>query len=147
MPSPSAHADMLAPSGRFPWPIAGPVPERISFPERGMRLVTELSVVGETPVNAVQSDGVIGETLGNYRIVKELGQGGFGVVYLAQHPLLGKKVAVKLLLPAISANKEIVDRFFNEARAATLIGDSGIVDVFDFGHHTNGSAYFVMEFL
>ncbi len=112
-----------------------------------MRSLANVAVVGEMPVNAVQLDEVIGQSLGNYRIVKQLGQGGFGVVYLAEHPLIGKKVAIKLLLPEISANKEMVDRFFNEARAATLIKDSGIVDVFDFGHHANGSAYFVMEFL
>jgi len=90
---------------------------------------------------------VIGESLGSYRVTKQLGQGGMGVVYLAEHPLLGKQAAVKLLLPEFSKNTEIVRRFFNEARATTLIRHSGIVEVFDFGYHASGCAFIVMEFL
>ena len=90
---------------------------------------------------------MIGKTLGSYKVVDELGAGGMGIVYVAEHPLLGKKAAVKLLLPQFSNNKELVDRFFNEARAATLVKHSGIVDVFDFGYTEDGSAYIVMEFL
>ncbi len=93
------------------------------------------------------SSSVIGKTLGSYKVVDKLGAGGMGIVYLAEHPLLGKKAAVKLLLPQFSNNKELVDRFFNEARAATLVKHSGIVDVFDFGYTEDGSAYIVMEFL
>src|SRR3990172_9319923 len=70
-----------------------------------------------------------------------------GIVSLAEPPLLGKKAAVKLLLPELSHNTEIVTRFFNEARAATTIKHPGIVDVYDFGYHASGSAYIVMEFL
>jgi tRNA A-37 threonylcarbamoyl transferase component Bud32 len=85
--------------------------------------------------------------LGTYRIVKKLGEGGMGAVYLAEHALLGRRAAVKVLQPALSANQDIVQRFFNEARAATAIADPGIVQIFDFGYHTDGSAYIVMEFL
>ncbi|MCA9797831.1 MAG: serine/threonine protein kinase, partial [Candidatus Eremiobacteraeota bacterium] len=53
----------------------------------------------------------------------------------------------KVLLPALSMQREIVDRFFNEARATTSVPDPGIVQVFDFGFHTDGSAFIVMEFL
>jgi serine/threonine-protein kinase len=90
---------------------------------------------------------VIGQTLGSYRIVKKLGEGGMGVVYVAEHPLIGRKAAVKQLLPEYCNNKRIVDRFFNEARAATMIQHAGIVQIFDFGYTEDGSAYIVMEFL
>ena len=70
-----------------------------------------------------------------------------GVVYLGQHTLLGRRAAIKVLLPALSARADIVNRFFNEARAVTSISDPGIVQVFDFGYHTDGSAYIVMEYL
>lgn len=70
-----------------------------------------------------------------------------GEVYLAEHPLLGKKVAVKVLLPQLSQNPQHVQRFFNEARAAALVGHSGIVDVFDFGQLADGSAFLIMQFL
>jgi serine/threonine protein kinase len=85
--------------------------------------------------------------LGQYRVVKKLGEGGMGAVYLAEHTLLGRRAAVKVLQPNLSSNQDIVQRFFNEARAATAIADPGIVQIFDFGYHTDGSAYIVMEFL
>ncbi len=85
--------------------------------------------------------------IGNYRIGRKLGEGGMGTVYLAEHTLLGRKAALKVLLPALSANPDIVNRFFNEARSATAIADPGIVQIFDFGIHTDGSAFIVMELL
>jgi serine/threonine-protein kinase len=70
-----------------------------------------------------------------------------GAVYLGQHTLLGRRAAIKVLLPALSARPDVVNRFFNEARALTSISDPGIVQVFDFGYHTDGSAFIVMEHL
>jgi serine/threonine-protein kinase len=88
-----------------------------------------------------------GTSIGPYRIVKKIGEGGMGAVYMAEHALLGRAAAIKVLLPALSSQREIVDRFFNEARATTAVNDPGIVQVFDFGFHTDGSAYIVMELL
>src|SRR4051812_3015730 len=70
-----------------------------------------------------------------------------GAVYVGEHALIGRKAAIKVLLPQLSQHQEIVQRFFNEARAATAIADPGIVQIFDFGYHTDGSAYIVMEYL
>jgi eukaryotic-like serine/threonine-protein kinase len=86
-------------------------------------------------------------TIGVYKIVRKIGEGGMGTVYLAEHTLLGRRAAIKVLLPALSANEKIVRRFFNEARAVTQIADPGIVQVFDFGYHVDGGAYIVMELL
>src|SRR6188768_1007098 len=86
-----------------------------------------------------------GGRLGNYRMVSEIGHGGMGVVYLAEHTLLGRKVAVKILRNDVAP--ELVERFFTEARAAASLQHPGLVDVFDFGHDARGSAYIVMEFL
>jgi serine/threonine-protein kinase len=86
-------------------------------------------------------------TIGQYQIVRKIGEGGMGAVYLAQHALLGRSAAIKVLLPALSSQREVVERFFNEARATTTVSDPGIVSVFDFGYHTDGSAYIVMELL
>ncbi len=88
-----------------------------------------------------------GAAIGPYRIVRKIGEGGMGAVYLAQHALLGRAAAIKVLLPSLSSQREVVERFFNEARATTAVNDPGIVQVFDFGHHTDGSAYIVMELL
>jgi serine/threonine-protein kinase len=97
--------------------------------------------------DGLQSGVVIGATLGNYRITARLGEGGMGVVYVAEHALIGRKAAVKVLLPEYSHNQEIVSRFFNEARSTALIKHPGLVDIFDFGYDAQGSAYIVMEYL
>ena len=88
-----------------------------------------------------------GATIGHYRILNKLGEGGMGAVYLGEHVLLGRRAAIKVLLPALSAEPSNIKRFFNEARAVSLLSDPGIVQVYDFGYHTDGSAFLVMEAL
>src|SRR5262245_47438259 len=90
---------------------------------------------------------MVGETVGSYRIVRPLSQGAFGQVFLAQHTLIGRQAAVKVLHPEMSRSQEAVARFFNEARAAATIRHPGLVDVYDFGHHPSGPAFLVMELL
>jgi serine/threonine protein kinase len=90
---------------------------------------------------------VIGETVGNYRITDLLSKGGMGAVYTAVHVHIGRKAAVKVLLPAFSERPDSVGRFFAEARATASIGHPGIVEIFDFGRTGNGNAYLIMELL
>jgi serine/threonine-protein kinase len=90
---------------------------------------------------------VSGTQVGAYRLLEQIGEGGMGAVWLAEHTMLGRRAAIKVLHPSFTSRPEIVTRFFNEARAATAIADPGIVQIFDFGHHTDGSAYIVMELL
>ena len=90
---------------------------------------------------------MIGEVIGNYRVVSELGKGGMGVVYRAEHVQLGRPAALKMLLTTFSSDASFVQRFFNEARAASSIDHPGIVEVYDFGTHIDGRAYIVMELL
>jgi serine/threonine protein kinase len=90
---------------------------------------------------------MIGQTVGNYRILKLLGEGGMGAVYLAEHPGIGRKAAVKVLHPGLAQNQEVVTRFFNEARAANAVRHPGIVEIFDFGTLASGATYIIMEFL
>jgi serine/threonine-protein kinase len=94
---------------------------------------------------------LIGKSIGNYQIKAKLGEGGMGTVYLGEHPLIGKRVAVKVLLEELSANQQIVDRFFNEAKAVNNIGHQNIVDVVDFGTMKSDGGhdivYFIMEYL
>ncbi len=90
---------------------------------------------------------MIGKVLGNYRITEQVGSGGMGIVYLAEHVLLGKSAAVKVLKPERCESPEIVERFFNEARAAAMVKDPGIPEIFDYGLLDEGNAYLVMEML
>ncbi len=90
---------------------------------------------------------MIGEVLGNYRITAQVGSGGMGIVYAAEHLLLGKRAAIKVLKPDRCASPEIIERFFNEARAASMVKDPGIPEIFDYGRLPEGNAYLVMEML
>src|SRR5262245_22459866 len=89
----------------------------------------------------------IGSTVGNYRVVKKLGSGAMGSVFLAEHPVIGKRVALKVIHSDLAENEEMVSRFFNEARAVTRIGHQNIVEVIDFSQTPEGDNYIVMEFL
>src|SRR5512135_2716544 len=89
----------------------------------------------------------VGQTIGNYMITAKLGEGGMGVVYLAEHPVIGRKVAMKAIHPELSRNPEVVSRFVTEAKAVNQIGNEHIVDIHDFGTTPDGEFYFIMEFL
>lgn len=82
-----------------------------------------------------------------YKIIKLVGTGGMGSVYLAEHEILRKKVALKILHYEQSKRKDTVERFKREAIAASNIGQDNIVDVTDFGYTEEGNAYFVMEYV
>ena len=92
-------------------------------------------------------DELIGKTAGSFRIVRLLGKGGMGAVYLARHPGIGAEVAVKFLHPRFAGDRNQVERFFNEARAVNLIGHENIVKTLDFAVTPDGRYYFVMEHL
>jgi len=88
-----------------------------------------------------------GVMLGDYKVGSLIGVGGMGAVYEGVHPLIGKRVAVKVLLPHLSADAELVKRFVAEARSVNEIRHRNIVDIFAFGQLPDGSHYFLMEYL
>jgi eukaryotic-like serine/threonine-protein kinase len=90
---------------------------------------------------------VIGQVVGKYRIAEKIGEGGVGAVYRAEHIMLGSPAAIKILLPRWTTNRQVVDRFFTEARAAGAIHHVGIVQVFDAGRLPSGQAFIAMELL
>jgi eukaryotic-like serine/threonine-protein kinase len=89
----------------------------------------------------------VGQTIGNYKVMAKLGEGGMGLVFLAEHPLIGRKVALKAIHPELSRNTEVVSRFMTEAKAVNQIGNEHIVDISDYGKTDDGEFYFIMEFL
>jgi tRNA A-37 threonylcarbamoyl transferase component Bud32 len=88
-----------------------------------------------------------GQSIGNYRILNKIGTGGMGAVYLAEHPLIGKRVALKVIHRELAGNRDVVSRFFQEARAVNKIGNEHIVEVHDFGVTPEGDHFFIMEYL
>jgi tRNA A-37 threonylcarbamoyl transferase component Bud32 len=88
-----------------------------------------------------------GQSIGSYRILQKIGTGGMGAVYLAEHPLIGKKVALKVIHRELASNKEVVQRFFQEAKAVTRIGNEHIVEIHDFGQTQDGDHFYIMEYL
>jgi serine/threonine-protein kinase len=88
-----------------------------------------------------------GATIGDYIVREVLGGGGHGDVYRADHIVLGRRVALKVLHHELAHSPEMLERFEREARAANLIRHPSIVDVIGFGQMLDGRPYFVMEFL
>jgi len=93
------------------------------------------------------TDELIGRTIGSYTVVKQLGKGGMGSVYMGEHPVIGSRVAIKFLHPQYAHDDKIVDRFFNEARAVNVIGHDNILKILDLDITDDHRHYFVMEFL
>ena len=93
-------------------------------------------------------DSLVGATLaGRYLIIRRIGEGGMGAVYEARHTIIGKRVAVKVLLEKFLTKSDFVARLLQEARLASAIGHEHIVDVTDFGTTDDGRAFVAMEFL
>jgi eukaryotic-like serine/threonine-protein kinase len=90
---------------------------------------------------------MIGTRIGSYEIKKQLGQGGMGAVYLAEHGRIGNRKVVKVLLPEYSQNEQIVRRFENEAHAAARLNHRNIIKIDDFGRLDGGQWYILMPFL
>lgn len=90
---------------------------------------------------------MIPASIASYRIVRQLGEGGMGVVYEAVHDSLGRRAAIKVLHPEFSQNAQIRARFFNEARAVNMVQHPGIVSIYEFGESPDGSTFLIMEFL
>jgi serine/threonine-protein kinase len=91
---------------------------------------------------------MIGEIFGNYRVTAKLGEGGMGAVYLAEHPNIGRKVAIKMIRPVFSNDAETLRRFVREARSTATLRHPALVDIMDYGvHEKTGSAYIIMEYL
>lgn len=102
----------------------------------------------ELPDAEPVEDPLLGTVVdGRYQIERSIGEGGMGVVYLATHTSLRRKLALKVLRGEVAKDPDVVKRFVQEAQASSSIGHANIIDITDFGELPDGTAYFVMEFL
>ncbi len=100
-----------------------------------------------TPLAPVTDDYLLGQTIGAYRVARLLGIGGMGRVYKGVQPQIGSRVAIKVLSRECSDRRDLVDRFFAEAKAVNLIRHESIVNVLDLAVLPDGRPYIIMEYL
>jgi hypothetical protein len=140
-------ADAQAFLARYP-AYAAELRELFAGEERAQRLAAPLRPV----IQAAQAPGAAGtagvppETLGDFRLVREVGRGGMGVVYEAEQVSLGRKVALKVLPFAATLDARQLQRFHNEARAAACLHHTNIVPVYYVGCE-RGVHFYAMQFI
>jgi eukaryotic-like serine/threonine-protein kinase len=101
-----------------------------------------------TPL-VVQSEGnLIGKMVGGrYRVIQQIGEGGMGQVYLAEHVRMKRRSAIKIMRPALVHEPEALQRFTREAENASKISHPNVASIFDFGETDEGLVYLAMEFI
>ena len=140
-------ADAQAFLARYP-AYAAELRELFAGEERAQRLAAPLRPV----IQAAQAPGAAGtagvppETLGDFRLVREVGRGGMGIVYEAEQVSLGRKVALKVLPFAAALDPKHLQRFHNEARAAACLHHTNIVPVYAVGSE-RGVHFYAMQFI
>jgi tetratricopeptide (TPR) repeat protein/predicted Ser/Thr protein kinase len=93
------------------------------------------------------ADTLIGQTVSHYRILEQLGEGGMGLVYLAEDTLLGRRVAIKTLHSRTGHDVQFRNRFLREARAISMLSHPHIATIYDYGETNDGEPYIVMELI
>jgi len=103
-----------------------------------------MTLMGFNRAQEFEPDDVVD---GRYRVVRKLADGGMGTVFLAEHMLIKRRVAIKLLHAELAADREMVERFMKEASAAGTLGHPHIVESTDMGFTREGIPYIVFEYL
>ena len=106
-----------------------------------------LAVYGSFLLNGLRAKLHEARQFGQYRLVRKIGAGGMAEVYLAEHALLKRPCALKLLKPAASADPLALARFEREVQESARLGHHNIIEIYDYGHTDDGTFYYVMEYL
>jgi hypothetical protein len=106
-----------------------------------------LAIYASHVLNRLRRDLHQARKLGQYLLGEKLGEGGMGEVYLAEHQLLKRPCALKLIKPDVNTNPVALARFEREVRSAAMLSHPNTIEIFDYGHSEDGTFYYVMEFL
>jgi eukaryotic-like serine/threonine-protein kinase len=104
-------------------------------------------VVGVATINGLRTAVFEAKQLGQYKLKTLIGSGGMGEVYLAEHSLMKRPVALKLIRPNKANDPQAIARFEREVRATAKLSHWNSIEIYDYGHSADGTFYYVMEYL
>lgn len=105
------------------------------------------AVLGTQIINSLRTEAFHAKKFGRYRLRRKIGSGGMGDVYLAEHRLLKRECAVKLIRPEKAGEPEALARFEREVRTTAHLSHPNTIDIYDYGTTEDGAFFYVMEFL
>ncbi|HEV3082810.1 MAG TPA: serine/threonine-protein kinase [Gemmataceae bacterium] len=112
-----------------------------------MIIAVAIAVFGSHRIRELQKKAHEAERIGQYRLKQVLGFGGMGAVYLAEHVLLRRPCAIKLIRPDQAGDPRTLIRFEREVQATATLTHGNTIEIFDYGHAEDGTFYYVMEYL
>ena len=105
------------------------------------------SVYGTHVINTLRTEAFEARQLGQYRLRERIGAGGMGEVFLAEHQLLKRPCALKLIRPGSASDPRAMARFEREVRTTARLSHPNTVEIYDYGRTEDGTFYYVMEYL
>jgi tRNA A-37 threonylcarbamoyl transferase component Bud32 len=112
-----------------------------------MALAAMVAIVGVHTINTLRHEAFVAKQLGQYRLKRLLGAGGMGEVYLAEHQMMKRPCAVKVIRPEKAGDPQVLARFEREVRATAKLSHWNSIDIYDYGRTPDGTFYYVMEYL
>ena len=112
-----------------------------------MAVAAVAAVVGVRTIRGLREEAYEAKQLGQYRLRNRLGAGGMGEVYLAEHQLLKRQCAIKLVRPDKAIDAHVLARFEREVQLSAQLSHWNNIEIYDYGHADDGTFYYVMEYL
>jgi eukaryotic-like serine/threonine-protein kinase len=112
-----------------------------------MAIAVATGTFGVRAIRALRQEAFVAKQLGQYRLRQLLGSGGMGEVYLAEHQMMKRPCAIKVIRPEKAGDPQVLARFEREVQATAKLSHWNSVDIYDYGRTSDGTFYYVMEFL
>jgi serine/threonine-protein kinase len=112
-----------------------------------LALMVVMGTVGVHTIGTLRQEAFTARQLGQYRLRQMLGSGGMGEVYLAEHQMMKRPCAIKVIRPEKAGDPHVLARFEREVQATAKLSHWNSIDIYDYGRTEDGTFYYVMEFL